>query len=219
MAKPKYNTLPIGAKFNRWTVLSAAHQIPTDAAHKFRWLCRCECGTERIVIGRSLVDGKSKSCGCYERDNPSRLRHGHGKPGHQTPEYIAWANMIQRGSNTNRPQAHDYVNRGITVCARWSSFDSFLQDMGLRPGKGYSIDRRDNNGIYEPDNCYWATRLEQGRNQRSNYWIEWKGERLTASDWARRLQCNRRTLTGRIEKGWSIERAMTTPFSNTSAKT
>jgi hypothetical protein len=95
-------------------------------------------------------------------------RHGHGRDGKRTPTYLSWQNMRQRCHNPNTPRWDHYGGRGITVCARWDSFENFLSDMGERP-EGTSIDRINNDGNYEPGNCRWATSAEQMSNRSKKY--------------------------------------------------
>lgn len=126
-----------------------------------RWLCQCDCGQMSTPKAVNLRKGITKSCGCAF----SRLKHGHGKAGKaRSPTYNSWQAMIQRCSNPKTTGYKHWGGRGIKVCDRWRSFQNFLDDMGERPA-GMSIDRRDNDGSYEPGNCRWATRGEQSANQ------------------------------------------------------
>src|SRR5579859_6087839 len=135
------------APFGRWTVVSFAGR---NKHGQRTYLCRCNCGVEATVIATALITGRSKSCGCYQRDvATSRTTHGMTN----SKEYKSWAHMLDRCRNPKNPAFTDYGGRGITVCQRWLSFGNFLADMGPMPRGGrYTIDRfPDNDGPYAPD--------------------------------------------------------------------
>lgn len=128
-----------------------------------------------------------------------------------TPENQAYHAMVARCSNPDHAQYPHYGGRGITVCHRWlaGGWPVFSQDMGRRPGPGYSLERKDVNGNYEPDNCTWATAKEQARNRRNNRMLTYNGETLPMSVWAERLGIRRGTLKMRLDThGWSVDRAL-----------
>ena len=162
----------VGRWFGWWLVLAIHPKRVRYGRHghavSVLWLCRCKCGTERVVFGSNLRQGLSTSCGCLKREKTRErnTKHGHACRGKVTRAYTRWLGMLQRCSDPNHAAYCYYGARGISVCERWLKFENFYADMG-DPPPGLSIDRIDNNGNYEPDNCEWATPLQQNHNRRA----------------------------------------------------
>jgi len=155
-----------GQKFFRWTALSYAGKIKGS----LRWNCLCECGRFGIIASTHLTRGNSKSCGCFNRDSliVRSRRHGWSRllvP--REPEYNVWCHIKARCLNPKDKSFDDYGGRGIKVSERWMKFENFIEDMGTRPSSLHSIDRLDNDGDYEKENCRWRTKTEQARNKRN----------------------------------------------------
>ena len=170
-----------------------------------KWVCKCDCGNIRSVYLTHLRGGKTVSCGCHSAEACGNRMRTHGMS--STATYRVWRGLLSRCRNPSVKGYKDYGGRGIKVCDRWLSFESFLQDMGKRPA-GKSIDRIDPNGDYEPNNCRWATADEQQSNKRSNVFVEIDGVVRTQSQWQRILGVPYSTLSLRISKGMSPKDAL-----------
>lgn len=143
-----------------------------------------------------------------------RKTHGEGGTQNRTPEYTAWAAMIQRCCNPNRFNYERYGGRGITVCQRWrDSFPAFLADVGRKPGPKYTLDRYPNQkGNYEPGNVRWATPKEQARNTRRNVLLTIKSVTKSLSEWAEQYRIRQGLVSYRINiLGWDVLKALTAP--------
>ncbi len=194
----------VGQQYGRLLVLSRAPNA-SEKDTNARWVCQCECGRKSVAYGQDLKRGKVVSCGCW--NTQKRITHGMAR----TNVNAVWRSMRDRCNNQKNAAYVNYGGRGIRVCERWDSFENFLADMGSRPN-GYSIDRIDNNGNYEPGNCRWATTKQQMNNQRRNRVIELNGERKTIAQWAEQLGVGWTCIRDRLDRyGWTIERALTTP--------
>ena len=207
VSREKY-LVNVGDVFGRWTVIDASVPKPVNSRTTFA-RCRCECGTVKDVSKRMLHNGGSRSCGCLARELSAKRKLKHG--GAYTLEYEIWRGVLKRCNNPSYVAYPNYGGRGIRVCDRWLSFDNFISDMGVRPHAGLSIERRDNNGDYCPENCYWATSIEQNNNTRGCRPIEFNGRAETTSQWAREYGLSQRTVRARLKNGWSVEDALTIP--------
>jgi hypothetical protein len=126
----------------------------------------------------------------------------------KTRTHQAWQHMKQRCADANHKDFHSYGGRGIRVCERWLRFENFLADMGEKSA-GMTLDRKDNDGNYEPDNCRWASPKQQGNNTRRNLLITRKGVARTLTEWAEESGMRPQKVWERIYKlGWDIERAL-----------
>lgn len=199
-----------GMKIGRLLVLGFADRRGNK--NLLYWHCQCDCGQKVDVSGNSLRSGSVKSCGCYQHEcrvsRMSKIATTHGLS--KTREYTIWGKMKARCYNKNDTAYLNYGGRGIKICERWkNSFLSFFKDMGNCP-VGFSIERIDNDGDYEPDNCKWASHKEQSNNRRSNIKIAAYGEIKSLKEWSEVLNIPEFRLYRRYACGVSMDKLLST---------
>jgi hypothetical protein len=190
-------------KWGRWTVIrevkAKKYFYKKTKKHivKRRMECLCECGTKRIVSLEQLTRGKSRSCGCFQKENTSKIHKTHGAS--FTKMYKIWTGMKTRCYRKKYTAYKYYGGRGIKVCKRWHKFENFLKDMGPYV-KGATIDRIDNNKGYSLKNCRWATRAEQVENRRNAIYVILDGNKLPLKAAAKTLNMRYDSLWGRRKR-------------------
>jgi hypothetical protein len=204
---------PYGTPIGRWTVIGEAIRI------KRYWYspCRCRCGTERQVRVDHLSSGATQSCGCLSSEvtTARNFKHGANIRENRTLLYGVFASMIARCENSNVESYMNYGARGISVCDEWrhdfSQFKKWALETGYR--ENLTIERKDNNGNYSPQNCIWIPFKLQARNKRSNHYVTLFGETKILEDWFKDSRCavDKSTFYRRIHRGLSEEQALITP--------
>ena len=217
----KYEIVKKSQKFNRLTILKEIkpkiYLYGKRIVEKRYFNCLCSCGKKTNTSLEQMKSNKTKSCGCWSRDN-ARLRHlTHGLS--STKFYDVFTKIKSRCVNKNNNDYYLYGGRGIKCL--WKNFEEFKKDMykqylihkSKNHGTNTRIDRINNNGNYEKENCKWSTHKEQARNRRGNHLITFKKETKTLTEWSEELKINRWAITNRILiYGWSIKKAFTTPI-------
>jgi hypothetical protein len=196
-----------GQKFGRLTVVK---RVENNKFGKSMWLCQCDCGGAKTVLGAKLMNGETKSCGCWRSEVVKIVNKTHGQ------SYTALNNryraMIGRCHNPSHSSYAAYGGRGIKVCDRWrNSYQAFLDDMG-EPPPGFTLDRIDNSKGYSPDNCRWASPKMQAANSSKVRVVSYNGKTANITDWAKHLGISTATLIERLKK-WPIDEALTMPKS------
>lgn len=196
-----------GQKFGRLTVI---RHIYVQKRPYSRWLCKCDCGNEVIVLTADLNRGHSRSCGCATRERLIERNTVHGCS--KESLYNVWKDMRQRCCNKNSTYYNRYGGRGIKICEEWNDYKKF-REWALNNGyaENLTLDRIDVNGDYCPENCRWADWEMQQNNRTSNHRITVNGETHTIAEWARINGINPGTIMSRIGYGWSEEDAVTEP--------
>lgn len=191
----------VGKKYGMITVLSY------DEA-KDGYNCKCDCGNDYFMPFEArgyYIRGRNKSCGCY-----SAMRtHGLSN---KSPVWQVWKNMRRRCYDVKNKRFEHYGGRGIVVCDEWQNFKNF-HNWAMNNGyqKGLTLDRIDNDGNYEPNNCRWTDICTQMNNQSKNHKVTYNGETLTLAQWTRKLNFPLNLIWKRLNRGWSEQEALTTP--------
>lgn len=196
-----------GQTFGRLLVLRPAEESRYGGKKAF--VCLCECGTEKIIVGTSLRRGLSRSCGCQTIQWGNQSRKTHGLARHRLVG--TWRSMKQRCYNPNHDAYARYGGRGIKVCERWHALENFVADNEALAKPGLTLDRRDNDGDYTPDNCRWITPKEQGRNRSVNRLITVDGRTQCVAAWAEEYGVRPNLILERLERNWPEDEAVTTP--------
>lgn len=198
---------------NRYGRLTVIQRCGTSSDNRPQWLCKCDCGNSVVVRGYLLKNNKTKSCGCYHREQARA--QGKSKAKHNlssTRLYNIWKDMQNRCYSEKHKSYKHYGGRGIKVCDEWLTDFELFYNWAINSGYSDSltIDRIDVNGNYEPGNCKWATYKEQANNTRKNHYITYNGETKTLTQWAEYLNIKPKTLSARInDYKWPIEKALT----------
>ena len=195
-----------GRTYGRLTVIKRVENLPGVLSP--RWLCKCECGNEKVVRGDYLRSGVTTSCGCYRKERVQAAVTKHGL--YKSRLYRIWARMKTRCLTPTADGYRDYGARGIAICDEWrDNFESFY-DWAMSHGyrDDMTIDRINNDGNYEPSNCRWATRREQQNNTRRTIRLTIKGETHTISEWSDLTGICRATIYNRFRNYWPSDRLL-----------
>lgn len=197
-----------GKRFGRYTVIRREDNNKHGAS---MWLCECDCGKRKIVMGQHLRGGHTLSCGCYSKELLIKNKTKHNKS--YSRIYHEWQYIKRRCYNPNYKYYSYYGGRGITICDEWLSDFANFQTWALSNGYDdtLTLDRIDSNGNYEPNNCRWSTRKEQQNNRSTNLFFTIDGETKTLSQWCDIYNVPHERTRHRVKKGWDILDALTTP--------
>lgn len=197
----------IGLRFGNLEVIEEAGK--DRSGRNTLWRVLCLCGSKAIVCGSNLKRQKCCSTACpILRKIKIKNNTTHGMYG--TTIHRIWKHMIERTTKSNDKNYADYGGRGIKVCTEWMDFAVFFRDMGPSYKEGFSIDRIDNDGNYEPKNCRWASRIQQNNNKRNNRKITTPDGVMTMAEASRHYKIHPDALAWRLKSGWSVARALTT---------
>jgi len=181
MTTPRINE--VGNSYSRLRVIALS-----NGGDRTRWICVCDCGSFKVADGAKLRNGHTKSCGCLRLTNRF-VAHGHAAGGETkaSPTYVSWASMLTRCTNPKSAGYSGYGGKGVEVCQSWKDFSQFLADMGERP-TGLTLERKDNDKGYSPENCKWATKTEQARNRGMVLSVLYQNQVKSLAQWCAELK-------------------------------
>jgi hypothetical protein len=203
----------VGQQFGKLTVINKSYK---RLYNRISWVCLCSCGKEKIATGNDLKMGKVSTCGnssCIiyntKPAHDAKITHGMSR----SRLYRIFRGIQQRCHNPRATKYRIYGGRGITICDEWNNDFIGFKNWSINNGytNNLTIDRINNDGNYEPDNCQWSTRKEQSRNKSSNRQITYKNKTLCVNEWAEIKNINNRTLIDRLNHDWSISDALNRP--------
>ena len=205
-----------GKKFGMLTIIEPVH-VKTNGGKSTSWFwkVKCDCGNEKVMQPFKIINGKNVSCGCYGKAKKVNLRHGES----HTHLHNIWCGMNNR-CNPDHKDSENYGGRGIRVCDEWASYEAF-SDWARNNGyeEGLTIERKDVNGNYCPENCTWIPMEKQARNRRTTHWVEWKGRKMSLAEACEIAGLPYKQVFERIVKHkWSLEDALATPMRDPHAK-
>jgi hypothetical protein len=197
-----------GKRFGKLTAIEIVGKTKNGS---YLWRCKCECGNEAVASSANLMNGHTKSCGCLRADRCREIFSTHGLE--HTRIYGIWSDMKNRCQNKRNIEYHRYGGRGISICDEWKDDVIAFFDWAMANGyrEGLTLDRRDNEGNYDPSNCRWVDRKTQQNNRRNSIYITVNGVTLPCAEWARRTGIPKNTIRNRLIMGWSAAEAVTRP--------
>ena len=211
--------LQTGDRFGRLTVVQLDHIRtyirPNNKINYLEYyLCICDCGRIKITQKNNLVHGDTKSCGCYSTEckkNKNIKSKKHGL--YNTILYNRWKTMKERCLKPYNSSYKYYGGRGIKICKEWQNDFLVFFNWAINNGfkKELTLDRIDVNGDYCPENCRWITIKEQNFNKRNNRFVVLDNQKATLTTWCEKYNISRQTVYKRLNRGWSIEKALKTP--------
>lgn len=202
----KLNIKP-GDKFSRLTIV---REVEKRKKARF-FLCKCDCGTEKVIRMVQLTSGQTKSCGCFKREHLISMIYKNGLS--RTKLYKVWTSMKQRCMNPKCDVYMYYGERGVLIYKDWLEFENFYNwAVGNGYEEGLTIERIDVNSNYEPNNCTWIPQSEQSSNTRRNRLISYNGKKQNIAQWVKETGLSYNCIRSRLKRGWDIKKTLTEPI-------